>query len=335
MSRTGVEAKAPWRAVPAAVQRAVEEVAGARVTRGARIWGGYGPAPTFRLRLADGRGVFFKGIHGASNEFAQRALSSEERVYRELGALITPWAPRFYGAVAVDDWRALLLEDLGPKSAPPWTLALARDAARDFAAFHAHTLGCAMPGWLESFTDDAADITWERVEEETGGFGRLAELACDHASNAHAWLRAAQPQLARVASLVGAIPGPYALIHGDVRSDNLRVVNGHLRLFDWPFAQRGLPEFDLVEFAQSVTVDGGPEPERMVDWYRDRLAVRDDALDASVCWLAAFFAHFAWQPDIPELPRLRRFQRQQLAVTLRWAARRLALPTPAWTAALD
>lgn len=335
MSRTGVEAKPPWSAVPTVVRRAVEEIAGAPVTRGARIWGGYGPAPTFRLRLADGRGVFFKGVHGASNEFSRRALTDEARVYRELGALISPWAPHLYGEIAVAGWQALLLEDLGPKSAPPWTPALAREAARDFAAFHAHTLGRDLPGWLANFAADAASVTWELVEEETERFRLIAEMAHGQRAEAHAWLRAALPDLARVTSAVGAIPGPYALIHGDVRSDNLRLVNGRLRLFDWPFAQRGFAEFDLAEFAQSVTVDGGPEPEQMVAWYAERLAVREDALDASIGWLAAFFAHFAWQPDIPELPRLRRFQRQQLAVTLRWATRRLSLPAPDWTAALD
>jgi hypothetical protein len=331
MSRTGVEAKPPWRAVPVAVRRAVAEVA-----RGARVWGGYGPAPTFRLRLADGRGLFFKGVHGASNEFARRALEAETRVYQELGALISPWAPRLYGAIEVNDWRALLLEDLGPKSAPPWTPALARTAARDFAAFHASTLGSDLPGWLDRFSDDAAGVTWERVAEETDGLSAVAALAGGQMeAEARAWLLAALPSLARAAQDVSAIPGPYALIHGDVRSDNLRVVNGRLRLFDWPFAEMGFPEFDLAGFAQSVTVDGGPEPERVVAWYAERLDVRAEALDAGAAWLAAFFAHFAWQPEVAELPRLRRFQRQQLAVTLRWAARRLALPAPDWAAELD
>lgn len=334
MSRTGVEAKPPWSAVPGPVRRAVEEAAGAPVVRGARIWGGYGPAPTFRLRLADGRGLFFKGVYAGSNEFSRRALEAETRVYQELGALISPWAPRLYAAIQVDDWRALLLEDLGPKSAPPWTPALARAAARDFAAFHASTLGRELPAWLRTFSRSGASITWERVEAETDGLRVVADLADARSADALAWLRHAQPALMACARAALTIPGPDALLHSDVRSDNLRIVNGRLRLFDWPSTEAGFPEFDLVGFAQSVTVDGGPEPGRVVAWYAERLEPRVEALDAAVCWLAAFFAHFAWQPEIPELPRLRRFQRQQLAVTLRWAARRLTLPAPAWTVAL-
>ncbi len=309
-------------------------IAGASVVRGTRVWGGYGPTPTFRLRLADGRGLFFKGVNQESNEFSRTALLREERVYRELDALITPWAPRFYGDIQADDWRALLLEDVGPKSAPPWTPALARGAARDFAAFHASTLGLDLPDWLPRFQESVARVSWEEVARESDDLRLVAELARDNASSARAWLRVSFPRLAETASDALRIPGPYALTHNDVRSDNIRIVNGRLRLFDWPFAEVGFPEFDLAEFAQSVAVDGGPEPEQVVGWYAERLPVRADALDAAVSWLAAFFANLAWRPALPELPRLRRFQRQQMGVTLRWAARRLDLPEPDWTVAL-
>src|SRR2546425_11676336 len=41
MSRTGVEAKPPWKRVPKAVRQQVEAALGASVVRAARIWGGY------------------------------------------------------------------------------------------------------------------------------------------------------------------------------------------------------------------------------------------------------------------------------------------------------
>ena len=334
MSRQGIEAKLPWSQVPLPMRRRVEEIAGARVMRGARVWGGYGPTPTYRLRLADGRGLFLKGINQDSHPFASAAFEREERVYRELSGLVAPWAPSCYGAITHEDWRALLLEDVGPKSAPPWTPTLARNAARDFAAFHASTLGRDLPAWLPRFRDSGADVSWEATARESDDLRLVAELAGESATSAHAWLRSSLPRLAGAARAALTLPGPYALTHNDVRSDNLRVANGRLRLFDWPFAEVGFPEFDLAEFAQSVAVDGGPEPERIVAWYSERLSVRSEALDACIAWIAAYFAHSAWQPEEPMLPRLRRFQRQQLAVTLRWAARRLQLAEPVWVAAL-
>ncbi len=331
MPHTGVEEKLPWRNVPSVVREEVETVLGSSVVRGARVWGGYGPTPTFRLRLADGRGVFFKGTNRDSNEFAQRALVREERVYRELGDVIGGWAPRFYGAFRQDDWHALLLEDVGPKSVPPWTPALTRRIAHTYADFHTSTLGWqGTPSWLPRPQESLPRVTWRRVAAESDDLASVAALVGEREAEAHTWLRMALPTLQAVADSAADLPGPYALLQSDTRSDNLRFTGGRLYLFDWPFIEVGRPEFDLVALAQSVTVDGGPEPEQVIAWYGERLALRSDALDAAVCWLAAFFADLAWRPEIPGLPRLRRFQRQQLGVTLAWAARRLALPAPEW-----
>jgi hypothetical protein len=67
----------------------------------------------------------------------------------------------------------------------------------------------------------------------------------------------------------------------------------------------------------------------------ERLAVRQDVLDASVTAIAGYFAEQAWQPPIAGLPRLRQIQRCQLDASLRWCAARLDLPTPHWLGALE
>ncbi len=59
MSRSGVEKKPPWRALPADLRRQVELTLDSPLKRAARIWGGYGPTPTFRLSLANGRRAFY------------------------------------------------------------------------------------------------------------------------------------------------------------------------------------------------------------------------------------------------------------------------------------
>lgn len=104
MPRSGVEAKIPWRKVPGEVKNAVAERLGARVIRGARVWGGYGPAPTFRLTLVDGRRAFLKGINPESNEFSRDAFTLEERIYENLGDRIRPWAPAYYGSIHRAGW---------------------------------------------------------------------------------------------------------------------------------------------------------------------------------------------------------------------------------------
>lgn len=335
MPRSGVEAKPPWREIPRDVRRAVGEALGSPVARSTRVWGGYGPAPTFRLRCADGRRAFLKAVGPVNNEFSRAAIVREARIYRELGDIIARWAPAFLGYAETGAWRAMLLEDLGPRSVPPWTPAATRHIFLAYADFHRSTLGSALPPWLPQpgryLHGEAA--AWERLIG-TDDLAAVADLAGEEAADALGWLREAAPRLSAAAEPLARSDPPYALLHGDTRSDNLRWTRGRLCLFDWPHAGIGPAEFDLAAFAQSVAVEGGPEPERLVAWYGERGPVREDVLDAAVAAIAGFFADSAWRPDIPGLPRLRSFQRDQLRVSLAWAARRLRLPTPDWIASL-
>src|SRR3979409_853689 len=148
MGRIGAEAKPPWRLVPAPVRHQVEFLLGAGVVRALRVWGGYAPSPSFRLFLADGRRVFFKGVGETSNELMHPLLQTEERVYRELGQWIGPWAPRLFGSFVEGAWHVLLLEDVGRPSVPPWTPRALTSALGAYAEFHRHSLGQDLPGWL-------------------------------------------------------------------------------------------------------------------------------------------------------------------------------------------
>jgi len=331
MSRTGVEAKPPWQNVPPAVRAEVAAVLGSAVRRAMRIWGGYGPTPTFRLRLADGRAAFFKAVDPTSNDFMRASYLREVRIYRDLGGVIAPWAPAFYGAFERDGWQVALLADLGPQSVLPWSIASARGVARAVGDFHRETLGAALPDWLPQPSDMLGREAnrWALTAAMDGG-ETVAALAGRQRAMARRWFAAALPALIAAGRVIGDAPAPHVLMHGDIRSDNLRWSRGRLHLFDWPHAGIGPAEYDAAAFAQTVTVEGGPSPDAVMEWYAERAPVRADVLDAAVVAVAGFFAAQAWQPEIPGLPRLRRFQRQQLVVSLAWAARRLRLPDPAW-----
>ena len=331
MSRTGEEPKPAWSVVPEAVRRLTAETLGSPVRRAMRVWGGYGPTPTYRLRLADGRRAFFKGVWPRSDEFPRLAIAQEELVYRRIGHLIVPWAPAFYGSFHVDGWHVLLLEDLGPKSAPPWTPTLARTVTRAFADFHRTTLGIDLPAWLPSAAEHMAwdGQAWKRMLD-AGKLNAIAAMAGDAAGDALRWLEAALPTLAEAGGVLTEAGKPHALLHMDLRSDNLRWRDGRLRMFDWPVACAGPTEYDIAAYAQGVTAEGGPEAADIMSWYAEGVPVRPEVLDAAVTALAGFFAERAPQPELPGLPRLRRFQRRQLQVTLPWAAQRLHLPEPLW-----
>ncbi|CAN5459851.1 hypothetical protein BH10CHL1_BH10CHL1_43170 [soil metagenome] len=330
MSRTGIEAKLPWKQIPKAVRQQVDLALGVPVARATRIWGGYSPTPTYRLALTDGRSAFFKATYQATNPFAINALRYEVQIYRELGDLLAPWTPRLYATFEADDWRVLLLEDLGPKSVPPWTPGKARAIAHALAAFHHSSLGAALPTWLVRPDERVPRENWSQVAQESQEFQQLAALIPDSAPQVLAWFRMITPSIEALLESSILATGPYALLHGDLRSDNLRFNQGRLYLFDWPAITVGRPEWDMVAFVQTIAVEGGPAPEQIMQWYTERFPVQPAAIDSALAWWLTFFASRAWRPEIPELPRLRRFQRQQLGTLLLWAARQWALPRPIW-----
>jgi hypothetical protein len=112
-----------------------------------------------------------------------------------------------------------------------------------------------------------------------------------------------------------------ALLHFDVRSDNLCVREDRAMLVDWNFACIGNPIFDLAAWLPSLHAEGGPAPEEVLP--------TTDEVAAIAALLAGNFATRAPRPEIPEAPHVRQLQRAQLATALPWAARALELPPPA------
>ena len=319
--------------MPRAVKDEVARTLGSPVARAARVYGGYAPSATFRLVLQDGRRAFFKGVYSASNEYMRDALPREERVYRRLAPLIGRWAPAFLGSVKVLDWHAILLEDLGPQTMPPWSPAKARRSARSFARFHKSTFGRPLPRWLPRKSHHDFAGLWRRLSD-SGELAQTAALARGRADEAREWLDVALPPLRASTEQLTRLRPPHSLVHFDTRSDNARLHGDRLRIFDWNFACVGPHEMDAAAFAQATEVEGGPGVERTMGWYAEVMPLRDGHLDASVSGIAAYFADRAWRPPIPGVPRVRAFQRRQLKVTLAWAARRLSLPEPTWLAAV-
>ncbi len=331
MSRTGIEDKLPWKRVPKAMQQEVEAALGAPVKRAARIWGGYAPTSTYRLVLADGRRAFFKGTYHASNEVAKNALLLEERVYHDLRNELGKWMPHLYATVHHKDWYGLLLEDLGPKTVPPWSHSTARAVTHALAAFHLSSLSSQPPAWLSRPDEHLTRENWARTVQESQELQAIAALAGSASPQALAWFQLVTPTIDHLMKQATLREGPNAILHGDLRSDNLRLVRGQLYLFDWPLITVGRPEWDVVAFVQSMTVEGGPSPEQVMAWYGERFPLKSDAVACALAWWLTFFADRAWRPDIPGLPRLRPFQRQQLAVLASWAARHWSFPAPEWT----
>ena len=331
--RTGVEPKPAWRSIPVAIRNAVSETLGAKVATGRRVWGGYGPSPTFRLTLADGRRAFVKGCAPDASEFMRAAFARELRAYADLRDQIRDWTPTVFGTLARDGWELLILEDLGPKSVPPWPPRKTRAIIRAFARFHAINKEKPLPNWLKRPSDWLGeDLSWAWTTSR--------ECASERASVAGSMVAQATDWFVENGALLGStsrrmltVDTPQ-LLHNDARSDNLRWQNKKLYLVDWAEAVAGPPEFDAAAFIQTIAVESTFDPETILRWYVEVNPLDPAMLDAAVVAIAGFFAERAWRPELPGLPRLRAFQKQQLAVTLKWAVRRLAIEAPSWLDAI-
>jgi hypothetical protein len=286
---------------------------------------------TFRLRLADGRRAFLKGCAPVANQFMRAAFARELRIYKELHEQIREWSPSVYGFFTREDWDILILEDLGPKSVPPWRARVTRSIVQSFARFHASNRGVALPDWLKRPSEWLNDpgLLWNWTNDRSSQIERAA-VAGNLAAEAADWFARNGPLLRTASSRLLTASAPPQLLHTDARSDNLRWKNGRLYLLDWAQAAAGPPEIDAAFFIQSIAVESPFDPETILEWYRQIHPLDPKVMEAAICVAAGYFVDRAWLPELPGLPRLRTFQKRQLLVTLKWALGRLGLETPRW-----
>jgi Ser/Thr protein kinase RdoA (MazF antagonist) len=257
-------------------------------------------------------------------------FSRELLVYKELYCQLKHWSPELYGHISVGDWDILVLEDLGPKSVPPWSARSAAGVMRCFGQFHVAGRQFQLPAWIEQpheWLGPSYLWLWSlnptEIEKTARSVGMPSEPAVD-------WFTTFGPLFANMARLLLDGGSHSQLLHGDVRSDNLRWRAGRLYLFDWSLVVVGAPELDVATFAQSIAVESELKPQDLIKYYEEINPLNPQLLTAAICAAASFFGDQAWREEIPEVPRLRAFQRLQFLVCLGWAIQRLMLPTPPW-----
>ena len=283
-----------------AVIEAVTRAAGREPSRWERVvGGGYTPAERWLVEFGDGSRAFAKvGIVERTGEW----LGVEHRAYREIGGA---FMPRMLGW-SDDPVPALLLEDLSAAQwPPPWDRSLVERTLTTLDAVAA----TACPAWAPSISD-LTDIFsgWSRVSDDPEPFLSLGLVT-------RSWLERALPELVaneRPRELEGS-----ALLHFDVRSDNLCFTVERALLVDWNLIGRGNPLFDVAAWLPSLAFEGGPAPEEV----RPEAGVFAPAITGYMCSRAGL-------PVIPAAPHVRRAQLEQATTALPWAARWLELPPP-------
>jgi hypothetical protein len=250
--------------------------------------------------LADGRTAFVKQ---ALTPDASAWLRKERTLYE---AVDGSFMPAYLGAYDDGKTTLLVLEDLsGADWPPPWSPDAVDAVLASLDELHATR----PPEGIESLEADRDDVVgWGRVAADPEPL--LATGLCSPA-----WLEHALPTLLHAGE--AAELGGDELLHFDVRSDNLCLIDRRAILVDWNLACEGNGAFDVAFWLPSLRLEGGPEPSEILP--------DAGALAAAV---AGFFAARAGLAPPPGAPTVRVFQRAQAAVALPWAAAELGLPPP-------
>lgn len=264
---------------------------------------GHTPARRWVVTLEDGRRAFVKV---ATDELTASWLRDEHLLYSLLRG--APFMPHYVGWY--DDKRlpVLAIEDLSEAAwAPPWT----SERVEAVLACLAEIAGTPAPDGLPLADDDHLGVQdgWREIEGEPQAFLALGLCSAP-------WLERALPVLREAAE--SASLGGEALLHFDVRSDNVCFRAGRAVLVDWNWACVGDPRVDVAFWLPSLEAEGGPPPEEILP----------DGAEGLAAACAGFLCAHAGRPPIPTAPHVRRLQLEQARTALPWASRALGLPPP-------
>jgi len=264
------------------------------------VQGGYSAAERYVVRWREGGSAFVKAATDADTAAWLRA---EHVIYARVRA---PFIPALLGWEDDGAHPWLAIEDLSAAAwPPPWS-----PARVDAVLATLRSVAATPPGDLASFESRRAEFAgWHLVANDPEPFLRLG-LASER------WLASALPALLD-AEARATLDGD-ALLHNDVRSDNLCFADGRVALVDWNWASRGNAKLDVAAWLPSLALEGGPEPESILP---------DEPELAS--FVAGFYAaHAGLPPPRPGMHELRALQLRMLRASLAWAVRALGLPAP-------
>lgn len=307
-----------WQAMPASVRGKVEQWLGSPIVNVVSQPGGFSPGVAARLRTADNRRVFVKAVGPELNP----DTPSFHRQEAKITALIPPTAPVPRLLWSVDDvdatgWVVLVFDDIeGQQPTQPWDSA---ELGRVLKSLVALTDALTPSPISTEFIPTAR----QKFAQIFCGWRQLLENRAAHESRLDEWSLRHMAALAEIeANAPAAVEGD-TLLHIDIRADNLLLTDEAVWVVDWPHAAVGAAWVDVLLFAPSVAMQGGPLPENVVEQHPAYQQADFDAVTAALVSMAGYFIYRSLRPPPPGLPTLRAFQAAQGAVAREWVARRL------------
>jgi hypothetical protein len=274
------------------------------------LQGGFSPGAVTRLTFAGGD-LFVKAVGAELNPDSPGLHRREVTISAALP--VSPRFPRLLHTYDDGAWVALAFEAIdGHMPRRPWDPDELTTVCAALDTMHAE---------LTPSPDPSIEPAARHLRTVFGGWEDLASLdrpppGLDDWSLRH---------LARLAELEADWPQAAAgatLLHGDIRSDNILLGLRGVTFVDWPHAAVGSPALDLVEWAPSVTLEGGPDPEELLSRHGASGRADPHAVTVLLAAVTGFFISHSLRPPPPGLPTLRAFQAAQGEVARAWLARR-------------
>lgn len=268
---------------------------GAKVESYQPVQGGYTPALRLLCKSATARFFVKVGATPLTTQFLRREIHCYNAFRGDFMPHLIAYEDDAFAPI-------LILEDLSAHHwPPPWDERRVALVLTQIDALHSTAVA------LETFAEvyGTPDSHWRAVAADPEPFLTLG-LADRQ------WLDGALPLLIQYED--GCRTEGTHLTHLDLRSDNMCISAKKAIFVDWNLACLSNPKLDLGFWLPSLEYEGGPGPE----------SILPDAPEVAA-WVSGFFAARAGLPAIPDAPRVRVVQRQQLTTALAWAARALEL----------
>lgn len=301
----------PWDKLPPRIPAALEAWIGGHVADVAMQPGGFSPGVAARVLFDDGRRVFVKAAGPELNPDTPRIFRREKEIVSGLPPGVP--VPRLLWSYdeEPDGWVMLVFEDIeGRNPVQPWIREELDRVLQMLVGLHSaltpspislapasRRFAGRLRGWLLLHQDPIEGL-------DSWSTHHLAELA------------------ALEAGAEAAVVGD-TLLHFDVRADNILLTPKEVYLVDWPAACVGAAWVDMLAMAPSVAMQGGPEPEKLLQRHPSARAADPEKITAAVAAVAGYFTLQALLPPPPGLPTVRAFQAAQGVVARRWVAQRM------------
>src|SRR5262249_34934657 len=107
-----------------------------------------------------------------------------------------------------------------------------------------------------------------------------------------------------------------AFIHGDIRSDNIGIVDSQVKFVDWSHAACGSRTYNLAQLLPPLHLEGGPAPYEVMP--------NGGSYAAAEC--ARLIRRLGTSQSMPGW--LKDVFRRLIAIDLEWASKCIGLPTP-------